>query len=77
MAPSVLCPLGYFAISNICSHLSVFHPYQDDRNRHVEAHYFCSHLAEAFFQCLIYDSHDANTARLIGVTYVISEALLE
>ena len=63
-------------ISNICAHLSAFHPYHDDRNRHVEAHHFCSHLSEDFIQCLIYDSHDTKMARLIGVEYVISAALL-
>jgi Protein of unknown function (DUF1264) len=64
-------------ISNICSHLSAFHPYHDDRGRHVEAHHFCSHLSDDFIQCLIYDAHDVKTARLIGVEYVISKALLE
>ena len=71
----VVSLLGYFAISNICSHSSVFHPYHDDSNRHVEPLYFCPHLSEDFIQCLTYDSQDANTIRLIRVEYVISGAL--
>ncbi|KAK1319434.1 hypothetical protein QJS10_CPB04g00479 [Acorus calamus] len=42
--------------------------------RQVEAHHFCSHQNEEFRQCLIYDSPGPD-ARLIGVEYLISDAL--
>lgn len=51
-----------------------FHFYGDDMTRQVEAHHFCSHLSEEVRQCLIYDGNEAD-ARLIGLEYIISEAL--
>lgn len=42
--------------------------------RQVEAHHFCGHQNEEFRQCLIYDSPGAD-ARLIGLEYIITEAL--
>lgn len=62
-------------ISNICAHVVAFHPYHDDRSRHVMSHHYCSHLSADLTQCLIYDTHDSKTARLIGVEYIVSAAL--
>ncbi|CAH9136530.1 unnamed protein product [Cuscuta epithymum] len=42
--------------------------------RQVETHHYCAHLNEEFRQCLLYDRPDAD-GRLIGVEYMVSEAL--
>jgi hypothetical protein len=60
-----------------CMHISAFHPYADDPKRQVEANHYCSHLSEDVQQCIIYDSHDTNKARLIGVEYVISRTVFD
>ncbi|CAH9062577.1 unnamed protein product [Cuscuta epithymum] len=52
----------------------VFHYYGDDMTRQVETHHYCAHLNEEFRQCLLYDRPDAD-GRLIGVEYMVSEAL--
>jgi len=67
---------SFTPINNIHCHLSAFHCYHEDRTRHVQAHHYCSHISEDFIQCLIYDSSDAKTAKLIGIEYVISKDLL-
>ncbi|MBK8856651.1 MAG: OBAP family protein [Opitutaceae bacterium] len=51
-----------------------FHFYSGDLNRAVRVDHYCSHLNPDVFQCIIYDS-DAENARLIGVEYIISEAI--
>ncbi|RZR95233.1 hypothetical protein BHM03_00024059 [Ensete ventricosum] len=51
-----------------------FHFYGDDMTRQVEAHHFCSHQNEEMRQCLIYDDEGPG-AKLIGVEYLVSEAL--
>jgi len=63
-------------VNEIGMHLCAFHFYNGDINRQLEAHHYCSHLGEEFFQCVIYDSPEA-TARLIGVEYIISRRLFE
>ena len=44
--------------------------------RQVEANHFCTHLSEDFHQCVIYHSN-AETAKLIGVEYIVSERLFK
>lgn len=61
-------------ISAIHNHLGGFHFYSGDLNRSLRVEHYCSHLNEDVFQCVIYDSDKPN-ARLIGVEYIISEAL--
>lgn len=51
-----------------------FHFYSGDLKRAVRVDHYCSHLNPDVFQCIIYDS-DAENARLIGVEYIISEAI--
>src|SRR5215213_8586823 len=55
-------------------YLNGFHFYADDMGRQVEAHHYCTHLAEDFHQCVIFDSNEKG-ARLIGVEYIVSERL--
>lgn len=51
-----------------------FHFYSGDMKRAVRVDHYCSHLNPDVFQCIIYDSN-AKNARLIGVEYIISEAI--
>ncbi|CAN6479435.1 unnamed protein product [Victoria cruziana] len=65
---------SFVPIKKIHQHLCAFHFYAYDMTRQVEAHHFCSHQNEEMRQCLIYDRPDSD-AKLIGVEYIISEAL--
>ncbi|MDR5785010.1 OBAP family protein [Caballeronia sp. LP003] len=57
-------------------YLNGFHFYADDMGRQVEAHHYCHHLNEDFFQCVIYDGNSSN-ARLIGIEYIVSEKIFK
>jgi hypothetical protein len=61
-------------IRAVHAHVCGFHFYSGDMKRAVRVDHYCSHLNPDVFQCIIYDS-DATNARLIGVEYIISEAL--
>ena len=61
-------------IGSIHAHLCGFHFYSGDLKRTVRVEHYCSHLNGDVLQCVIYDSPEKN-ARLIGVEYIISEAL--
>jgi hypothetical protein len=61
-------------ISAINMYLNGFHFYADDMGRQIEAHHFCHHVNEDFFQCVIYDSNTTD-ARLIGIEYIVSERI--
>ena len=61
-------------IAAIHAHLCGFHFYSGDLKRALRVDHYCSHLNADVFQCVIYDSAGKN-ARLIGVEYIISEAL--
>ncbi|EFJ07571.1 hypothetical protein SELMODRAFT_161673 [Selaginella moellendorffii] len=65
---------SFAPVNKIHQHLCAFHGYGHDMSRQVEAHHYCGHVNEDMRQCVIYDSDDAN-ARLIGIEYIISEAL--
>lgn len=67
---------GEGPINGIHAHVCGFHFYADDMKRQVRAHHYCGHKNEEVLQCVIYDSHDKN-ARLIGIEYIISEALFK
>jgi hypothetical protein len=58
----------------IHAHVCGFHFYSGDQQRALRVEHYCSHLNADVFQCIIYDSTAPN-ARLIGVEYIISEAL--
>jgi hypothetical protein len=55
-------------------YLNGFHFYADDMGRQIEAHHYCTHVNEDFFQCVIYDGNRADS-RLIGIEYIVSERL--
>lgn len=61
-------------IDAMSEYLNGFHFYADDLGRQVEANHFCTHLGEGFHQCVIYEANQKN-ARLIGVEYIVSEAI--
>lgn len=63
-------------ISAINMYLNGFHFYADDMGRQIEAHHFCSHVTEDFFQCVIYDGNRPDS-RLIGIEYIVSEKLFD
>jgi len=75
MLDTTAAGMQYFGpIKNICTHLCALHAYSDDIGRQVVAHHFCSHVSKDMHQCIIYDSNKPD-ARLIGIEYLISEAL--
>jgi hypothetical protein len=57
-------------------YLNRFHFYADDMGRKIEAHHYCSHITEEFYQCVIYDGNAAD-ARLISVEYIVSERIFK
>jgi hypothetical protein len=61
-------------IQAIHDHLCGFHFYSGDMQRALRVDHYCSHVNEDVLQCVIYDSDKPN-ARLIGIEYIISEAL--
>jgi len=63
-------------ISAINMYLNGFHFYADDMGRQIEAHHYCHHLNEEFFQCVIYDGNTTD-ARLIGIEYIVSERIFK
>lgn len=63
-------------INDINMYLNGFHFYADDMGRQIEAHHYCTHVTEDFFQCVIYDGNEKG-ARLIGIEYIVSEKLFQ
>jgi len=67
-------PPGASPIRSIHAHVCGFHFYSGDLKRALRVDHYCSHLNAEVLQCVIYDS-DRKNARLIGIEYIISEAL--
>jgi len=65
---------GNGPIRAIHAHVCGLHFYSGEPKRALRVDHYCSHLNPDVFQCVIYDSDKAN-ARLIGIEYIISEAL--
>lgn len=63
-------------ISSINMYLNGFHFYADDMGRQIEAHHYCTHINEEFFQCVIYDGNKSDS-RLIGIEYIVSERIFK
>jgi hypothetical protein len=61
-------------IRAIHAHVCGFHFYSGNLKRALRVDHYCSHLNAEVLQCVIYDSDQPN-ARLIGIEYIISEAL--
>ena len=55
-------------------YLCAFHIAKKDPGFVVEAHHYCSPLADDVHQCVIYDSRGRN-AKILGIEYIISDAL--
>ena len=56
------------------AYLNGFHFYSGNPGGQMEAHHYCAILSEEVIQCAIYDGNMRN-AKLMGVEYIISEAL--
>lgn len=65
---------GAGPLREIHAHVCGFHFYSGDLKRALRVDHYCSHLSSGVFQCVIYDSA-ASDARLIGVEYIIGEAM--
>ncbi|WOK95717.1 oil body-associated protein 2B [Canna indica] len=63
-------------VSQMKQHLCSFALYGHDPCRQIEAHHYAARLNEEVLQCAVYDS-DSPSARLIGVEYIVSEAIFE
>lgn len=63
-------------INAINMYLNGFHFYADDMGRQIEAHHYCHHVNEEFFQCVIYDGNKSDS-RLIGIEYIVSEKIFQ
>ena len=63
-------------INDINMYLNGFHFYADDMGRQIEAHHYCTHINEEFFQCVIYDNNKSGS-RLIGIEYIVSERIFK
>jgi hypothetical protein len=63
-------------INAINMYLNGFHFYADDMGRQIEAHHYCHHVNEDFFQCVIYDGNQSDS-RLIGIEYIVSEKIFK
>ncbi|MCT1478959.1 OBAP family protein [Microbacterium sp. p3-SID336] len=55
-------------------YVSGFHPAKDDPSMQMEAHHYCQVVNDDFIQAVLFDGNTAE-ANLIGVEYIISEAL--
>ena len=64
---------GAGSLREIHAHVCGVHFYSDLK-RALRVDHYCSHLSSGVFQCVIYDS-EASDARLIGVEYIIGEAM--
>ena len=55
-------------------YLCAFHIAKKDPSFVIEAHHYCSPVNDEIHQCVIYDAAGKN-ARILGVEYIISDAL--
>jgi hypothetical protein len=61
-------------VEKIAMYLDGFHVSKADPNMQMEAHHYCNQVNEDFAQCVLFDGN-TNDARLMGVEYIIAEAL--
>lgn len=67
-------PLMPGPLQSIHAHVCGFHFYSGQPGRALQVEHYCSHANGDVLQCVVYDS-DRPDARLIGIEYIISEAL--
>ena len=65
-----------YPVDAMSTYLNGFHFYADDMGRQIEAHHYCHHVNEDFFQCVIYDGNQSDS-RLIGIEYIVSEKIFQ
>lgn len=58
------------------AYLVGFHPAKDDPSMQMEAHHYCKVVNDDLIQCVLFDGNTAD-ANLIGIEYIVSEALFE
>jgi hypothetical protein len=63
-------------IEALNAYLDGFHFYNGNPHGQMEAHHYCSVLNEQVIQCVIYDGN-TKSAKLMGVEYIIDEALFK
>lgn len=64
-------PLG-----KLNAYLDGFHFYSGDMQGQMEAHHYCENVNEDFKQCVIFDGN-GESARIMGVEYIVSEKLFQ
>ncbi|MDO9271047.1 MAG: OBAP family protein [Methylobacter sp.] len=67
---------GNSPLKSLDIYLDGFHASKEDPNHQMEAHHFCHQVNEDFAQCALFDGN-TRQANLIGIEYIISEALFE
>lgn len=63
-------------IRTLNAYMDGFHFYNGDMKGQMEAHHYCGHLNEDVIQCVIFDGNE-ESAKLMGVEYIVSRALFE
>jgi hypothetical protein len=61
-------------VEKIAMYMDGFHVAKHDPRMQMEAHHYCNQVNEDFAQCVLFDGNTAD-ARLMGVEYIIAEAL--
>jgi hypothetical protein len=64
-------PLG-----KLNAYLDGFHFYSGNMQGQMEAHHYCEEVNEDFKQCVIFDGN-GESARIMGVEYIVSEKLFQ
>jgi hypothetical protein len=64
-------PLG-----KLNAYLDGFHFYSGNMQGQMEAHHYCENVNEDFKQCVIFDGN-GESARIMGVEYIVSEKLFQ
>ncbi|KAK1426481.1 hypothetical protein QVD17_15155 [Tagetes erecta] len=63
-------------INQMTQHACTFALYNHDMSRQIETHHFITRLNQDFLQSAVYDTDDTN-GRLIGIEYIVSDAIFE
>lgn len=58
-------------------HICAFHIAKDNPNVVIETQHYCTPLHDNLFQCLLYETTLEKKPKLLGVEYVISDALYQ
>jgi hypothetical protein len=54
-------------------HICAFHIAKDNPNVVIETQHYCTALSDGIFQCLLFETTQGKTPKLLGVEYVISD----